>query len=240
MDNIARRNIAPADQQMTGNTSQTSASSDNAPNTTSSDTNANLNTDTILTSQRLLSVRIINQSVVISQSIALARVLVTASQDMVYARLFNPTSTDIILYKGTHIAVFVPVLNIGNSVEVEDENEDVCEIVEHRNSSNRLFPQYMEKMYQRGIQNLSIKEADEFKKVLLQNCCVFADPEGETGHTLLGMHELEIKLEKEIPIKEPRRRVPLFKRKILEEEIEKLEMKELLKNRAVLGQHQLF
>ena len=75
---------------------------------------------------------------------------------MVYASLFNPTSTDIILYKGTHIAVFVPVLNIGNSVEVEDENEDVCGIVEHRNSSNSLFPQYMEKMYQSGIQNLSI------------------------------------------------------------------------------------
>ncbi|CAG2192849.1 unnamed protein product [Mytilus edulis] len=40
MDNIARRNIAPADQQMTGNTSQTSASSDNAPNTTTSDESA--------------------------------------------------------------------------------------------------------------------------------------------------------------------------------------------------------
>ena len=60
------------------------------------------------------------------------------------------------LFKGTHIAVFVPVLNIGNSVEEEDENEDVCGIVEHRNSSNSLFPQYMEKMYQSGIQNLSI------------------------------------------------------------------------------------
>ncbi|CAG2223353.1 Transposon Ty3-G Gag-Pol polyprotein,Transposon Ty3-I Gag-Pol polyprotein [Mytilus edulis] len=146
--------------------------------------------------------------------LALARVLVNAPQGififiiyfMVYARLFNPTSTDIILYKGTHIAVFVPVLNIGNSVEVEDENEDVCEIVEHRNSSNEMFPQYMEKMYQSGIQNLSIKEADEFKRVLLQNCCVFADPDGQTGHTLLGKHE--IKLKKEIPIKDPPRRVP--------------------------------
>ncbi|VDI51821.1 Hypothetical predicted protein [Mytilus galloprovincialis] len=84
----------------------------------------------------------------------------------------------------------------------------------------------MEKMYQSGIQNLSIKEADEFKRVLLQNCCVFADPDGETGHTLLGKHE--IKLEKEIPIKEPPRRVPLFKRKILEEEIEKLEKKGII------------
>ena len=103
------------------------------------------------------------------------------------------------LFKGTHIAVFVPVLNIGNSVEEEDENEDVCGIVEHRNSSNSLLPQYMEQMYLSGIQHLSIKEADEFKRVLLQNCCVFADPDGETGHILLGMHE--IIPEKQIPIK---------------------------------------
>ncbi|CAC5382509.1 unnamed protein product [Mytilus coruscus] len=155
--------------------------------------------------------------------LALARVLVNASQGMVYARLFNPNSTDIILYKGTHIAVFVPLLNIGNSVEVEDENEDVCHIVEHGNSSDKILPQYMEKMYQSGIQNLSNKEADEFKRVLLQNCSVFADPDGQTGPTLLGMHE--IKLEKQIPIKEPPRRVPLFKRKIIKEEIEKLEKK---------------
>ncbi|CAG2203837.1 unnamed protein product [Mytilus edulis] len=58
MDNFARRNIAPADQQMTGNTSQTSASSDNAPNTTTSDASANLNTDTIASSNQAPLVQI--------------------------------------------------------------------------------------------------------------------------------------------------------------------------------------
>ncbi|CAC5367446.1 unnamed protein product [Mytilus coruscus] len=43
-DNIARRNVAPADQQMTGNSSKTSASTDNAPINTSADTRDNLNT----------------------------------------------------------------------------------------------------------------------------------------------------------------------------------------------------
>ncbi|CAC5370514.1 unnamed protein product [Mytilus coruscus] len=86
--------------------------------------------------------------------LALARVLVNASQVMVYARLFNPNSTDIILNKGTYIAVFVLVLDIGNSFEVEDESEDVCHIVEHGNLSEKVL-QYMEKMYQSGIQHLS-------------------------------------------------------------------------------------
>ncbi|CAC5397283.1 unnamed protein product [Mytilus coruscus] len=105
--------------------------------------------------------------------------------------------------KRGHTREYCWILNIGNSVEVEDENEDVCDIVEHRNSSNKMFPQCMEKMYQNGIQNLSIKEADEFKRVFLQNGSEFADPDGKTGHTstLLGMHE--IKLQKQTPIKEP-------------------------------------
>ncbi|CAC5416017.1 unnamed protein product [Mytilus coruscus] len=57
MDNIARRNVAPADQQMTGNTSRTSASSDNAPNTTSSDASAILNTDIIASSNEVPQVQ---------------------------------------------------------------------------------------------------------------------------------------------------------------------------------------
>ncbi|CAC5394978.1 unnamed protein product [Mytilus coruscus] len=53
LDNIARRNVAPADQQMTGNSSQTSASSDNAPNITSSDASAILNADRIASSNQV-------------------------------------------------------------------------------------------------------------------------------------------------------------------------------------------
>lgn len=53
-----------------------------------------------------------------------------ASKRIVYARLFNATSTDIILYKGTHITLFVPVFNIGDPVEVENENDDISHIDE--------------------------------------------------------------------------------------------------------------
>ncbi|XP_063402881.1 uncharacterized protein LOC134686948 [Mytilus trossulus] len=52
MDNIARRKIAPADQQMTGNTSQTSASSDIAPSTSTADASSNLNSVTIASSNQ--------------------------------------------------------------------------------------------------------------------------------------------------------------------------------------------
>ena len=49
---------------------------------------------------------------------------------------------------------------------------------------------------------------------------VFARP-GEVGRTSLGTHK--IKLTDETPIKEPPRRVPLFKRHILEKEVSRLE-----------------
>ena len=49
---------------------------------------------------------------------------------------------------------------------------------------------------------------------------MFARP-GEVGRTSLGTHK--IKLTDETPIKEPPRRVPLFKRHILEKEVSRLE-----------------
>lgn len=61
--------------------------------------------------------------------LALARVLVNASQGIIYARLFNPTSTDLVLYKGTHMALFVPVVTIGDDIAMVND-EDVYEVIE--------------------------------------------------------------------------------------------------------------
>ena len=158
--------------------------------------------------------------------LALARVLVNASQGIVYARLFNATCTDTVLYKGTHIALFVPVLTVGDPIEVEIENVDVCHIKEDDSMLANKLPQYMENMFQKGIEYLSDEEAKEFKGALIKYKYVFADPEGKPGQTMLGMHS--IKLENETPIKEPPRRIPLFKRQVLEDEIKKLERKGII------------
>lgn len=73
---------------------------------------------------------------------------------------------------------------------------------------------------------MSEEESDIFKRVLMQYKEVFANPNGIAGKTYLGMHS--IKLEDVTPIKEPLRRVPLFKRHILEEEISKLKQKRII------------
>lgn len=51
--------------------------------------------------------------------------------------------------------------------------------------SNKMFPQYMEKMYKSGIQNHAHKEAGN-KRIMLQNCSVFADPDEQNWTNIVG------------------------------------------------------
>jgi hypothetical protein len=45
--------------------------------------------------------------------LALAKTLVHAANDVVYARVFNPGTSDVTVYKHAHIALFTPVCRIG-------------------------------------------------------------------------------------------------------------------------------
>ena len=67
---------------------------------------------------------------------------------------------------------------------------------------------------------MSVNQKEEFRKFLIKNESVFAK-HGEVGRTTLGTHK--IKLMDETPIKDPPRRVPLFKRDILEKVVNRLE-----------------
>ena len=86
--------------------------------------------------------------------------------------------------------------------------------------SNEDVPSYLQETYKDGSQNLSPTQQVQFKNCLIKNQSVFARP-GEYGRTSLGTHK--ITLTDETPIKEPPRRVPLFKRHILEKEVNRLE-----------------
>lgn len=80
-----------------------------------------------------------------------------ASNGIVYARLFNATSTDLILYKRTHIALFVAVFNTGDAVGIENENDDICHNDEKEQKTVKHLPQFMDRMYLNGIEFLSDK-----------------------------------------------------------------------------------
>ena len=102
-----------------------------------------------------------------------------------------------------------------------DGKSDVFHLAESSEvSDNEELPFHLQDTYTKGIQNLSVNQKEEFRKFLIKNESVFAK-HGEVGRTTLGTHK--IKLMDETPIKDPPRRVPLFKRDILEKEVNRLE-----------------
>ena len=157
--------------------------------------------------------------------LAVARVLVNASQKHFYSRIFNPCDSDVILYKGSHIGLFVPAEKIIDQEELLEES-CVCHVQEKDKDVSRQIPAYMIDMYKKGIENLTESESEKFKEVLLDYKDTFFNPAGEPGRTTLGMHS--IKLKDDTPVKEPPRRVPLYKRQVIDDEIKKLEDKRLI------------
>ena len=157
--------------------------------------------------------------------LALGRVLVNASNRHFYSRLFNPCDSDVILYKGSHIGLFIPIQEVIDPTEMEDKNF-VCHIEEKDKVSSVQLPEYMTNMYEMGTENLTESESVLFKELLIRYRDTFFDPTGEPGRTTLGMHN--IKLKDDTPVKEPPRRVPLYKRQVIDEEIKKLEDKKFI------------
>ncbi|CAC5364627.1 unnamed protein product [Mytilus coruscus] len=149
--------------------------------------------------------------------LSLGRVLVNASRSHIYSRILNPCDTDIILYKGTHIGLFVPAKKIVSDNRLMEEGT-VCNVPE-MDTDQQQIPQYMAEMYSDGRENLTDSEGERFKDILLRYRNIFYDPAGEPGKTTIGMHS--IKLKEEIPVKEPPRRIPLYKRQAIEDEIKK-------------------
>jgi hypothetical protein len=64
------------------------------------------------------------------------------------------------------------------------------------------------------VHSVPLDQKEKFKNFLLKNQNCFAKP-GEVGRTTLGTHN--IKLKDETPVREPPRRIPMYKRHALEE-----------------------
>lgn len=156
--------------------------------------------------------------------LALARTLVDSTNGVVYARVFNPGPSDIRVYKHTHIALFTPVCKVGPVLHM-DKLQDLCEVEIDPSKNVKEVPEHLSQTFEKGCINLNEDQKEDFKRFLCRNHQCFARP-GEVGRTHLGMHK--INLEDNKPIREPPRRVPLYKRQALEEEIQKLEERGLI------------
>ena len=155
-----------------------------------------------------------------SHGLVIAHVLVNARNSVIYVRVFNPSDREICVKENTEIALLAPVNYVSESLH----GEDVCN-VQTGNGSEEL-PEFLRDMYRQGCRNLSTEQAVEFKKFLLCRKNVFADPKMPAERANIGEHR--INLNDETPFKEPMRRVPIFKREILDAEIERLKEQGLI------------
>ena len=111
------------------------------------------------------------------------------------------------------LGLFEPVSYVEQCDVNNRTDESVFYVAESAEvSDNEELPLYLQDTYAEGSQNLSSTQKEEFRKFLIKNQSVFAKPE-EVGRTTLGTHK--IKLKDETPIKDPPRRVSLFKRLVV-------------------------
>jgi hypothetical protein len=88
------------------------------------------------------------------------------------------------------------------------------------------LPEFLFNVFREGCKNLSPAQASEFKTFLLNYQTTFAYPNKPAQRANLGEHCID--LSDETPLKEPVRRVPIFKRNTVDAEMENLKNKGLI------------
>ena len=154
-----------------------------------------------------------------THNLLVARVLVENGQN-IPARVLNPGDSNVRIEKGTVIALLEPVEEV---VEYNSESSDSVFRIDETDCER--LPEHLQKPFVEGRKDLNLEQTEQFQNTLLRWKNVFARP-NEVGRTDVGTHK--IKLNDETPIKVAPRKIPLFKRHIIDTEIEKLESKGLI------------
>lgn len=161
------------------------------------------------------------QNFVLSHGLAVARVVVNldAKGNCIFLRVFNPFEEEVRVKENTAVAFIEPVECVSSPVNVTENVSSV-------DVTNRKLPGFLEQVFIEGCEHLTDEQTKKFKEFLLSRVEAFADPSKPAERARVGEHV--IKLKEEIPFKEAVRRVPIFKREVLDNEITKLEEQGLI------------
>ena len=146
-----------------------------------------------------------------THNLLVARVLVD-NANSIPARVLNPGNSNVRIMKGSVIALLEPTWNTEPVLRVQEKSVET-------------LPDHLQSMFEQGRKALDSEQTEQFHSMLLRRQKVFAEP-NEVGRTNVGTHK--IKLTDETPIKEAPRKIPLFKRDVIDSEIEKLEKQGLI------------
>lgn len=142
--------------------------------------------------------------------VAHALISVKSNEIDVLVRVFNPNDNDVNVKKNTYLALFSPVLYSSASVP-----ENVYSV--NTAGVSGELPDYLCDLYKDGCIFLSPEQSQKFRRFLIQHQTAFTDPNKPMERARIGEHS--IKLKDDTPFKEPQRKVPIFKREILDKEI---------------------
>ena len=78
------------------------------------------------------------------------------------------------------------------------------------------LPEHLEPLIQNASSKLTYKEKQRLKQLILQYQDIFMQPDGKLGQTHIVEHEIDKAI---INLSNPRKRIPLFKRKSADQEI---------------------
>ncbi|CAC5370891.1 unnamed protein product [Mytilus coruscus] len=97
--------------------------------------------------------------------LALAKTLEDAANEIVFARVYNPGSTEVRVYKHTHIALFTPVCKVGPVLNMN--LLDVLEVGEEDTPrSSGALPEHLCSMFGKSCEHLDDDQQEKFKALL--------------------------------------------------------------------------
>lgn len=135
-------------------------------------------------------------------------------------RVFNPGDKEVFVKENTEIALVTCV----DFVSGDLPNSMMCNVGTGIKSKD--IPEFLREMYFEGCKNLTPEQVETFKQFLLSRKSAFANPEMPLQRSNVGEHR--INLNDEERFQEPVRKVPIFKRDILDAEINKLKTQGLI------------
>ena len=150
---------------------------------------------------------------VASDTLAVAKVLSKGGSESLLLEVMNPTDSDSVLYKGTHLATVEPVDIITHMNPISQQGVDTPDQgiskVSNVSISTKLEPE-LETLYEGIEYPLDEDEKLAVKQMLARNKAAFKPKDGPLGRTDLVKHD--IKTTTEQPIKQRARRFPIHQR----------------------------
>ena len=109
---------------------------------------------------------------------------------------------------------------IGSLQEVEQVYNSYTDKANTLDSNTSQLPAHLQTLVQSASEKLKTEDKEQLIKTINQYQDIFMEPNGQLGQTNLAEHE--IKTGASYPIKIPPRRIPMFKRDIVNKELDKM------------------